>query len=246
MRVIGIIPARLDSSRVPRKPLVDICGLPMCVHVYRRTALCKKLASIVIATDSVEVVRVAESYGACAVLTRSDHRNGTERIAEVVETDSADIAVLINGDEALVNPNHIAISLSALVSSGADASILARQFKEINSPSDFKLVLNLLGDVMYISRGDIPCTARNPAPFMLKAYHVMAFWRNTLERYAKLDKTPLESIEDHEHLRLLEHGMRIKAEVVESNSISVDTLADLAYVRKHMLNDPFWRLYWDN
>ncbi len=243
MRTLGIIPARLNSSRIPRKPLVDICGLPMCMHVYRRAALCAELDDLVIASDSAEVVAVAEDLGARAVLTSAEHRNGTERMAEVIATDPCDIAVLINGDEALVTPEHIGVSLSALIASEADGSILARRFTKLCSPSDFKLALNLHGEVMYISRGDIPCTARNPAPFLLKAYHVMAFWRRTLERYAGLEKTPLECIEDHEHLRLLEHGMRIQAEIVDSASISVDTPEDLRYVRQQMLHDTLWKRY---
>ena len=107
---IGIIPARLNSVRVPRKAIVDIHGLPMCVHVYRRALMSEVLDEVVIATDSIEVMNVAKAHGAKAVITKSSHVNGTERMAEVLETHDSDIAVLINGDEPLIDPNHIGVS----------------------------------------------------------------------------------------------------------------------------------------
>ena len=113
------------------------------------------------------------------------------------------------GDEALLDPNHIKISIETLIKSDSDGSILARKFYKRNSSADFKLVLNAKKEVMYISRGDIPSEYRNPAPYFLKAYHLMAFKRKTLLDYSFLEKSPLESVEDHEHLRLLENGYKI-------------------------------------
>ena len=105
-----------------------------------------------------------------------------------------------------------------------------------NSPADFKIVLNSKNEVMYISRGDIPSEGRNPAPYFLKAYHLMAFKRQTLIDYSQLDKSPLESVEDHEHLRLLENGYKINCSIVESECISVDTKDDLDYIKKILEN----------
>ncbi|SVD47860.1 uncharacterized protein METZ01_LOCUS400714, partial [marine metagenome] len=102
-----VIPARLESARLPGKALVDICGLPMVVHVYRRCLLAERLDDVVVATDSTEIASVVEGHGGRVVMTRSDHDNGTERIAEAAESLDSDIVVNVFGDEALVNPASI-------------------------------------------------------------------------------------------------------------------------------------------
>jgi len=243
-KTVVVIPSRLESSRVEKKPLVDICGLPMIVHVYKRACLAAGVAEVVVATDSVEILDVVEQYGGKAILTASTHQNGTERLAEAVEKIDCEYVVLVNGDEALVNPEYILQSLEALMQAdNCVASILANQYFKEDTPSDFKLALNCKNEVMYISRGDIPCTARNPAPYRYKAYHVMAFKKAFLSVYAQMEKTPLERIEDHEHLRILENGYKIQARIVESSAISVDTLDDLAFVREQMLGDRFFAMY---
>ena len=145
-----------------------------------------------------------------------------------------DVYVLINGDEALLDPKHISIAVDTLIKNDADASMLVCKFHKRNSPSDFKVVLNSKNELMYISRGDIPCEARNSAPFFLKAYHIMAFKKKTIIDYSLMEKSKLELIEDHEHLRLIENGYRIACAFVESNSISVDNENDLIYVREQI------------
>lgn len=242
-RIIAIIPSRLESSRINRKPLADILGLPMVVHVYYRALLSPILDDVWVATDSTEVKSVVEKFGGKAILTSANHTNGTERIAEAVSNMEADVVVLVNGDEALLNPDYIETSYQTLVQSDAEASILVNPFYKVSSPSDFKVVLNLKNEVMYISRGDIPCDARHPVPHRLKAYHIMAFRRDFLNVYAALDKTPMESIEDHEHLRIIENGYKIVACKVESSAVSVDTPGDLEYVREQMPQDPYFSTY---
>jgi 3-deoxy-manno-octulosonate cytidylyltransferase (CMP-KDO synthetase) len=243
MKVVGIIPSRLKSTRVPNKPLVDICGLPMVVHVYKRACFSDVLDDVIVATDSNEVKSVVEKHGGKAVITSVDHKNGTERLAEVAKYIDADIIVLINGDEAILDPDHIQDSLDALLKSNSDASILVIDFFKENSPSDFKVVLNSKDEVMYISRSDIPSNARNPVQSMLKAYHILSFKRQFLIEYAKMDKSLLEKIEDHEHLRIIENGYTLKAKKVSGHSISVDTNQDLMYVREVMKTDPYFLKY---
>ncbi len=243
MKVIGVIPSRLKSTRVPNKPLVDICGLPMIVHVYKRACFSNILDDVIVATDSEEIKTVIESHGGKAVITSPDHKNGTERIAEVAQLTDADIIVLINGDEAIFNPENIADSVNTLINSDADAAILVIDFFEKNSPSDFKVVLNTVNEVMYISRNDIPSDARNRVDGMLKAYHILSFKKDFLIQYSKMDKTPLEKIEDHEHLRIIENGYKLKAKKILGYSVSVDTPKDLEYVRGAMKDDPYFRRY---
>jgi len=243
MKILGVIPSRLKSSRIVEKPLVDICGMPLIAHVYKRASFNDRLDDLIVATDSELVRNEVEKFGGTAVMTDPGHANGTERMHEVLESRNEDIAVLINGDEALLNPDHISTSVDTLVGADVDASILATRFYKKNSPGDFKIVLNAHGDVLYISRNDIPSEARNSVEFLLKAYHIMAFRRQTVRDYCRIGKTHLESIEDHEHLRLVEHGYRIRASIVDSDSISVDTPEDLEYVRNAMQADSLFPRY---
>jgi 3-deoxy-manno-octulosonate cytidylyltransferase (CMP-KDO synthetase) len=235
-RAIGIIPARLQSSRIPQKALVDICGLPMVIHVLNRAKQSPALSEVYVATDSQKIVSVVESHGGKAILTSVDHKNGTERAAEAIKSIEGDIFVLIMGDEALLDPDHIKTSIDALKESeDASASLLVTEFRKDNSPGDFKVVVNSKSEAMYISRGDIPCSARNSVDYRLKAYHVMSFSRIALEKYASMEKSTMEKIEDHEHLRLLENGYKIVCKKVDSPSISVDYPEDLEFVRKEIL-----------
>lgn len=246
MKVIGIIPSRLQSSRLPQKALVDICGMPLIIHVCNRAKMAKKLDDLYVATDSEEIKAEVEKFGFKCLLTSNQHRNGTERLTEAINyiDEDADVIVSIFGDEALLNPNDIDTSVETLLShEDADASILTIDYTKKNSPSDFKAVVNLRGELMYMSRNDIPSDARNKCDSMLKLYHLLSFKRQTLLDYAKMDKTPLEKIEDHEHLRLLEHGYKIQTAKVYTICVSVDTYEDLEYVRERMKEDPLYKLY---
>ena len=245
-KIVGIIPSRLKSSRISNKPLIDIHGLPMVVHVYKRALQARILDDLYVATDSIKIKDVIQENGGKAIITSRNHRNGTERIAEAVQNLNYKYVVLINGDEALLNPDHIKISVDALIKSDADASLLVNEFKIVDSPSDFKVVLNQNDEVMYISRGDIPCAARNTVDKRLKAYHILTFKKEFLRIYATLPKGPLERIEDHEHLRIIEHGYTIKAVQVDSTAISVDTSDDLSYVREAMSKDQLFQQYKNN
>lgn len=243
MKIIGIIPARLNSNRIKKKALANIHGMPMCIHVYRRALLNTLLDDLIIATDSKEIISIAKKYNAKTMLTKKIHKNGTERMVEVLKKKKFSIAVLINGDEPMLDPKHINISVKTLVKSNADASILARKFYNYNSPSDFKIVCDRSGFLMYISRADIPFHRNNINTNMLKAYHIMSFRRKIILQYGKLKKTTLEKSEGHEHLRLIENGYKIKVAIVKSNSVSVDVPKDLKYVRSKIKSDKYWHKY---
>lgn len=243
-RTVALLPARLQSSRLPRKPLIDICGLPMIVHVYRRCLLAKNLDAVYVATDSEEIREVVECHGGKVIMTSRTHETGTDRIAEAAVHLDVDIVVNVQGDEALVNPEYIDRVVEALYQDPTlYVAILVNPFGKRNSYSDIKAVLNEAGDVLYFSRADIPSDARTPNPPMLKAYHIVPFRKEFLLRYAQWEKGALERIEFNEYLRILEKGYRIRAVQVESDALSVDTPEDLEFVRGKMPGDRFFPAY---
>lgn len=244
MRVLGVIPARLKSIRVPEKALADICGLPMVMHVLYRAQLADCLDDVVVATDSTIIKDVVETHGGKALMTSPEHTNPSERLAEVASNNLADIYVLINGDEPLVRPEDINQSLRTLCDGNkVDASALYVEIKKFNSPSDFKVVLNKDDEAMYISRSDIPSPMKNSVDKLKKIYHVMSFWRDTLLAYPKLKKPSIEAIEEHEHIRMLFDNKRIRFSKVDYECFSVDTYDDLAWVRNAMKNDTYFKSY---
>ena len=244
LRTIAIIPARLESSRLPGKALLDICGLPMIVHVFRRCEFAESLDEVFVATDNDEIHQVVEQYGGKVIMTSSHHENGTERIVEAANNIDADIVVNVQGDEALVNPSYIDKAVVALYENpDLNVSILVNPYEKRLSPSDIKVVLNEYDDVMYFSRADIPSDARVDNPPLLKAYHIVPFRKDFLLQYAGWEKGKLERIEFNEYLRILEKGYKIRAVRVDSDAVSVDTEEDLDFVRNAMISDSIFKKY---
>jgi len=244
LRTIAIIPARLESSRLPGKALLDICGLPMIVHVFKRCEFAESLDEVFVATDNDEIRQVVEQYGGKVIMTSSHHENGTERIVEAANNIDADIVVNVQGDEALVNPSYIDKAVDALYENpDLNVSILVNPYEKRLSPSDIKVVLNEYDDVMYFSRADIPSDARVDNPPLLKAYHIVPFRKDFLLQYAGWEKGKLERIEFNEYLRILEKGYKIRAVRVDSDAVSVDTEEDLDFVRNAMISDSIFKKY---
>jgi 3-deoxy-manno-octulosonate cytidylyltransferase (CMP-KDO synthetase) len=244
VKTVAILPARIESSRLPRKVLLDICGLPMIVHVYRRCLLASSLDEVYVATDSAEIQENVEKYGGKVIMTSSSHQTGTDRIAEAAKNIDAEIIVNVQGDEALVNPLYIDKVVKELQNnSDVNVGILVNPFSKNNSPSDIKVVVNKNNDVMYVSRSDIPSNSRVEDPPMLKAYHIVPFRKKFLMLYTQLEKGKLEKIEYNEYLRIIEHGYNIRAVEVESDAVSVDTIEDLKYVRAEMPKDKWFSQY---
>lgn len=242
-RVVAMIPSRLDSTRLPRKALADICGLPMVVHVLMRVQMSPIVDEVYVATDSEDIKAVVEQYGGKALMTGPHHTTGIERVAEASEDIDYDVIVLVNGDEAALEPSHIQASVETLLNSEAPTALLASESTTVNSPSDFKVVTNLAGQAMYFSREDIPSPSRSGVEKFLKAYHVISFRKGVLQDYIELDRTPLESLEGHDHLRFLEHGIPVQVGVVEHDSFSVDTPENLVEMVEQMAADKHFHTY---
>ena len=157
MKAVGIIPVRLESSRLKEKAIADICGLPMFVHTYMRAKMSDSLDEVFLATDSELIAEISRLYDINVIMTKTSHTNSTERIAEACEKINCEIIVNIQGDEPLLYPKHIDKIIEPMLSdSSVEVSIGVTKFNKSESPSDIKAVLDLNDDILFFSRNDIP------------------------------------------------------------------------------------------
>ena len=244
MKIIGLIPARLKSTRLPEKALSDICGLPMVVHTYLRSCQAKLLDEVYVVTDSLRIRDEVMAYGGKVLLSKLEHNCGTNRIAEAAEKMDCDIVVNIQGDEPLVKPEHIDKVIQPLISDPMiKVTVGVTPYLKKHSTSDIKAVLDLEDNILYCSRNDIPSDARTPVSTLLKMCFIVPCRRDFLLEYAKWDPSPLEQIEYIEHLRILEHGIKIRAVHLDNAHISVDTYDELQEVRRLMQRDTLFEKY---
>jgi 3-deoxy-manno-octulosonate cytidylyltransferase (CMP-KDO synthetase) len=241
--IVILIPARMASTRLPGKPLADIAGEPMIVHVWRR-AMAAKLGRVVVATDAPEIAEAVEKSGGAAVLTRADHASGTDRIHEALANVDpgrrVEIVVNMQGDLPTLDPASLAAAVAVLVDDAAvDIATLAaeiRKAEERDNPNVVKVVGTPVGPsrlrALYFTRTTAPAGA-GPLYHHIGLY---AFRRAALERFVTLPPSPLEQREKLEQLRALEAGMRIDAAIVDTVPLGVDTAEDLATARAMLTN----------
>jgi 3-deoxy-manno-octulosonate cytidylyltransferase (CMP-KDO synthetase) len=232
-----LIPARMSASRLPGKPLADIAGAPMIVHVLRR-AEAAGLGPVVVATDSAEILGAVEAAGGRAVMTRADHPTGSDRIQEAADLVDPghryDRIVNVQGDLPTIEPSVVRAAADLLddpaVDIGTLAAVITRQ-EEITNPNVVKAVGTPLSETrlraLYFTRATAP-TGEGPLYHHIGLY---AYRRAALERFVSLPPAPLEKRERLEQLRALENGMRIDVAVVDAVPLGVDTPADLERAR---------------
>jgi 3-deoxy-manno-octulosonate cytidylyltransferase (CMP-KDO synthetase) len=236
-RIVGIVPARLASTRLPDKPLADIAGWPMIRHVWELTRRVGGITDVAIATPDEEIVKACESFGAQALRTSPSHRSGTDRIAEAASLlglAPGDIVINVQGDEPLLEPASIEAVLAPLL---ADPTLPMTSLMcpcpddDKDNPGCVKVVAALNGDALYFSRARLPFP-RVGNETVLQHIGLYAYRRHFLATFAALPPTPLEQAESLEQLRALEHGYRIRMVRVESAPVGVDTLEDLERARR--------------
>ncbi|MBU1165652.1 3-deoxy-manno-octulosonate cytidylyltransferase [Candidatus Micrarchaeota archaeon] len=243
MTTIAIIPARLGSTRLPNKPLLDIDGLPMVVHTMKRTMMCKDIDEVYVATCDQEIFDAVIKYGGNAVMTSKNHPTGTDRIIEAISGMKCDLVVNVQGDEPLVKPEHISDSIKPLIEDDTlQLTTICCKKTPTGNPDEVKLVRNVGGDVLYFSRSDIPSTLRVKHTEVLKQCGLYCFRRDFLAEFAKWEQTPLEKIESVELLRAIEKGYRVRA-VEVSDFQAVDTEEQINMVRKMMKTDDLRKRY---
>lgn len=238
-KVIIVIPARYGSTRLPGKPLVSIGGKPLVQHVYERAKKAQTAHRVVVATDDERIVAAVKAFGGEARMTRTDHRTGTERIAEVAAHEEGDIFVNVQGDEPLIDPVAIDTAVAALLEEPmaqiATVATAIRHAGDIMDPNVVKTVLDFDSNGMYFSRAPIPWVRDTQQKIHVnywKHLGLYVFQREALLEYATLPQGELEKIEQLEQLRWLENGWKIRVAGVEHDAVSVDVPEDVARVEK--------------
>jgi 3-deoxy-manno-octulosonate cytidylyltransferase (CMP-KDO synthetase) len=235
IHTLAIIPARLASTRLPRKVLRDIAGKPMLQWIVEAALASPKLDRVVVATDSDEVLALAAEHGWEAMLTSNDLQSGSDRVHAVSQQIPSEIVVNIQGDEPMLRPEHIDALLAPFDRAGIDAQVTTLwtpcTAAEIADPNAVKVVLAEDGRALYFSRATIPFDRdRSGSILYRKHLGLYAYRRAALERFAALPPHPLETTERLEQLRLLAHNIPIYVEQTPHTTIGVDTEDDLKRV----------------
>ena len=235
MRAIAVIPARLASTRLPRKVMREIAGRPMLAHVYEAARSCPTLQDVIVATDSDEIVAVCRQNGWHCRLTSPAHRSGTERVHEVAQEVDADVYVNVQGDEPLARREHLEALLSLMKRDDVQVGTLKTPCPagDVNNPNAVKVVTALDGRALYFSRAPIPFdrdgTRRGRYYKHLGFY---AYRKAALGAFCAWPESHLERSERLEQLRFLDHGVAIHVAETPFDTIGVDTEEDLRRVEE--------------
>ena len=241
-RVLGVIPARLGSTRLPRKVLRTICGKPMVQHVFERSRRCDKLDDLVVATDSEEVLDFCRTASIPAEMTSLAHPSGTDRIFEVMQRRDAQILVNIQGDEPLLEADHLHALLAPFESEPLPAVSTLRVpigIAEASNPNHVKVVCDARGDALYFSRWPIPYDRDGKESVAyFKHLGLYAYQRSAVERFHSLPPSQLELAERLEQLRFLEQGIPIRVVDAPFGTMGVDTEEDLRAAEEYLAAHP--------
>ena len=247
MKVIAVIPARLASTRLPRKMLREIHGRPLVLWVYDAVRQCTRLDDVILATDSEEILDTCQKHGCNARITSNKHRSGTERVHEVSESIAADVYINVQGDEPMVRSEQID-TIIGLMSDRAElpdfagtgqraTQVMVGTLKtpatpeDVTNPNAVKVVTDSSGRALYFSRATIPHDRDGTRPQYFKHLGIYAYRKPALDRFVNLPESSLERAERLEQLRFLEDGIAIYAAETPFDSIGVDTEADFDRVQ---------------
>jgi 3-deoxy-manno-octulosonate cytidylyltransferase (CMP-KDO synthetase) len=253
LKTIGIIPARLAATRFPNKPMAQILGMPMIGHCYHRTRMAPGLAAAYVATCDQEIADYVSSIGGSGVMTSDSHTRATTRAAEAMELieaasgERAEVVVMVQGDEPLISPETIGQMLAHFTDPAVEiVNIMSRlrtmaQFVDRNN---VKVVVNQNNDALYFSREPIPSPWRglDQVPMYMQT-GIIAFRRDVLLRFNRMQETRMEQIESVDMNRVLETGGRIRMVLTEAATIGVDTPQELEDAEVLMKDDSFLSRY---
>lgn len=241
MRVVGVIPARYGSTRLPGKPLKEICGKPMLVWVYERVRQAKRLDAVYVATDDERIEGMCREYGMPVVMTSPSHPTGANRLQEVSETVKADFYVQLNGDEPLLDPSLVdaAVPESVELKEAFGTNIITRMHSpsEVMDPANIKVVFDESFQALYMSRTPIPYPFKSIEFEYYKHVGILGYNKKMLDFYRDSVPGRFEKIEGIDTLRFIDYGKKLQfIEVEHCRTLSVDTEKDLERVRRIMEN----------
>lgn len=253
MKAIGIIPARLSASRFPNKPMALIHGMPMVGHCYHRTRLAPGLDAAYVATCDEPIAEYIRSIGGGAIMTSASHTRATTRTAEALQHierdrgEAVDVVVMVQGDEPLIRPETIAATLVHFDDPSVNiVNVMSRLhgLEEFRDKNNVKVTVNKMQDALYFSREPIPSPWKGIEGIpMFMQTGIIAFRRDTLLNFIRMDETRLEQIESIDMNRVLENGGRIRMVLTEFETIGVDTIDELAKAEDRLSGDPTLHQY---
>ena len=236
MKILGVIPSRYKSTRFPGKPLRDLAGKTMLQHVYEGAKNSKIIQKVIVATDSDKIYKTVREFNGEVVMTSSECKSGTDRVAEAIKEYDCDIVVNIQGDEPLIKGELIDEAIKPMLDnckiSVSTCGTKIYSLQEIHDPNIVKVVCDKEGFALYFSRSGIPYFLDCKVDFVYKHIGLYVYRKSFLVEFSKMDKTRLEIVEKLEQLRILENGYKIKVVITPYNSIGVDVPEDLNKVKK--------------
>jgi 3-deoxy-manno-octulosonate cytidylyltransferase (CMP-KDO synthetase) len=248
-KILAIIPARMDSSRFPGKPMAKILGVPMIGHVFRRVATNPLLSMTAVATCDKEIADYIESIGGRAIMTDNKHERASDRCAEALEIiESEDgncfeIIVMVQGDEPMTHPDMITEAVQPMIENSQINIVNLMgdivSLREFNDPNCIKVVCDKSNNAIYFSREPIPTMKMIKEIPMKKQVCIIPFRCNFLKEYSSMTQTPLEISESIDMLRILENGLKVKMVPTIFSTTAVDTHNDLLKVEELMLNQDY-------
>ena len=232
MKVIAVIPARLESTRLPRKMLRQIAGKNLLERVYEGVRSSPLLHEVIVATDSEEIMQLCRQHGWNARMTLATQRSGTERVREISDSVEADIYLNVQGDEPLTRAEHIAALIDLMKDPQVQVGTLKTpaSAEDINNPNAVKVVTDSAGRALYFSRATIPFDRDGSRPCYFKHLGFYAYRKAALDRFCALPESSLEISERLEQLRFLENGISIQVSETPYDTVGVDTEEDLRRV----------------
>jgi 3-deoxy-manno-octulosonate cytidylyltransferase (CMP-KDO synthetase) len=234
LTAIAIIPARLASTRLPRKILRDINGHPMLWHVYHAIRACTRLDDVIVATDSVEIEQVCRANGWRVRMTSPDHRSGTERVHEVAQSVAADVYINVQGDEPMARPEHLELLLNLMAQPHVQVGTLKTPCapEDVNNPNAVKVVTANDRRALYFSRATIPYDRdRTGEVRYFKHLGFYAYRKPALDAFCRWRESALERTERLEQVRFLDNGIPIHVAETPFDTVGVDTEEDLLRVK---------------
>ena len=243
---IALIPSRLNSKRLKHKPLLEIDGLPIIVHTFKRASLSKKLDKIIVCADDIRIVDTVKKYGGVAILTSKKHKNGTERIAEVAKNfKKAKLIVDVQGDEPLVDPKDIDRVVDFHYKNKQfDIIVPCMRAKEnISSRNLVKVIFSDKGRVLYFSRAQVPFNFKEKKIKYYRDLSIVSFLPSALNKYSKLKMGFNEKTEGIELIRAIENDIKIGTFIATGSGFAVDVNQDLMKAIDVMPNDKIRKKY---